>query len=98
MEQPHGFIQDSTLVCKLNNSIYGLKQAPRAWYTKMDSFLLLAGFTKCHSDLNVYILQQDYSHLLLVHYVDDLIITWSTTSIIDSVKDRFGSTSLFPWY
>eukprot|EP00253_Pinus_taeda_P013613 PITA_13613 len=31
MEQPHGFIQDSSLVCKLKKSLYGLKQAPRAW-------------------------------------------------------------------
>ena len=25
MEQPHGFIQDSTMVCRLKKSIYGLK-------------------------------------------------------------------------
>ena len=27
MEQPHGFIQDSSLVCRLKKSLYGLKQA-----------------------------------------------------------------------
>ena len=85
-EQPQGFIQDSTLVCKLKKSIYGLKQAPRAWYAKMHSFLLPTGFARFHSHLNVYILQRDDSHLLLVLYVDDLIIIGSTTSIIDSVK------------
>eukprot|EP00253_Pinus_taeda_P005569 PITA_05569 len=31
MEQPHGFIQDSSLVFRLKKSLYGLKQAPRAW-------------------------------------------------------------------
>ena len=86
MEQPQGFIQDSTLVCKLKKSIYGLKQAPITWYAKMDSFLLLARFTRCHSDSNVYTLHQDDSLLLLVLYVYDLIIIGSTTSIIDSVK------------
>ena len=56
MEQPPGYVQDSSLVCKLKKSLYGLKQAPRAWYAKMDSFLLASGFTQCHSDPNVYIL------------------------------------------
>eukprot|EP00253_Pinus_taeda_P022610 PITA_22610 len=30
MEQPHGFIQDSSLVCRLKKSLYDLKEAPRA--------------------------------------------------------------------
>jgi hypothetical protein len=40
MEQPQGFMQDSSLVCRLKKSLYGLKQAQRAWYAKMDSYLL----------------------------------------------------------
>ena len=55
MEQPLGYVQDnSSLVCLLKKSLYGLKQAPRAWYAKMDSFLLDIGFSRCHSDTNVY--------------------------------------------
>ena len=99
MEHPQGFIQDSTMVCRLKKSIYGLKQAPWAWYAKMDSFFLLVGFTRCHSDSNVYILRSDDAHLLLVLYVNDLIITGSTSFIIDSVKtslqDRFSMTDLY---
>lgn len=30
MEQPQGFVQDPSLVCRLRKSLYGLKQAPRA--------------------------------------------------------------------
>ena len=64
----------------------------------MDAFLLSVVFTRCHSDLNVYILHSDDAHLLLVLYVDDLIITGSTSFIIDSVKtslqDRFSMTDL----
>lgn len=56
MEQPQGFIQDTSLVCRLRKSLYGLKQAPRAWYAKMDSSLISTGFTSCHSNPNVYIL------------------------------------------
>jgi hypothetical protein len=37
MEQPSGFIQNSSLVCRVKKSLYGLKQTPRASYEKMDS-------------------------------------------------------------
>eukprot|EP00253_Pinus_taeda_P028940 PITA_28940 len=39
MEQPHGFIHDSSLVCRLKKSLYGLNQALRAWTN--DSLLIL---------------------------------------------------------
>jgi hypothetical protein len=54
MEQPQGYMQNSSLVCKLKKSLYGLKQAPRAWYAKMDSYLLSQNFVRCKSDSNVY--------------------------------------------
>ncbi|KAH9313288.1 hypothetical protein KI387_028323 [Taxus chinensis] len=91
MEQPLGYVHDPSLICKLKKSLYGLKQAPRAWYAKMDSFLLTSGFTRCHSDPNVYILWQDDSILILVLYVDDLLITENSSSIIDSVKTALAN-------
>ena len=55
MEQPPGYIQDNaSLVSLLKKSLYSFKQAPRAWYDKMDRFLLDTGFSRCHSDPNVY--------------------------------------------
>jgi hypothetical protein len=86
MEQPQGFMQDSSLVCQLKKSLYGLKQAPRAWYTKMDSYLLSQNFVCCKSDLNFYMLRMVDSLLLLVLYVDDLLITGCSTSTIAAVK------------
>jgi hypothetical protein len=100
MEQPQGFMQDSSLVCRLKKSLYGLKQAPRAWYAKMDSYLLSQNFVRCKSDPNVYMLRTTDSLLLLVLYVDDLLITSCLTSTIAGVKrilhDRFLMTDMGP--
>eukprot|EP00253_Pinus_taeda_P010878 PITA_10878 len=100
MEQPHVFIQDSSLVCILNKSLYGLKQAPRAWYAKMDSFHLSQKFERCKSDRNVYMLSTHESLLILVLYVDDLLITSSSTSAIAIINralhDRFLMTVMGP--
>ena len=41
MEQPQGFMQDSSLVCRLKKSLYGLRQAPREWYSKIYSYMFL---------------------------------------------------------
>jgi hypothetical protein len=93
MEQPQGFMQDSSLVCRLKKSLYDLKKAPRAWYAKMDSYLLSQNFVRCKSNPNVYILRTVDSLLLLVLYVNDLLITGCSTSAIAAVKrilhDRF---------
>jgi hypothetical protein len=100
MEQPQGFMQDSSLVCQLKNSLYGLKQAPRAWHDKMDSYLLSQNFLRCKSDPNVYMIKTTDSLLILVLYVDDLLIIECSTSMIVAVKrilhDRFFMTDMGP--
>ena len=82
MEQPQGYVQDSSLVWKLQSLLYGLKQAPRAWYEKMDSFLLASHFTRYHFDPTIYIQCHGADLLILVLYVDDLIITSSSSPMI----------------
>jgi hypothetical protein len=56
IEQPPGFeVHDrKTHVCKLKKAMYVLKQAPRAWYGRIDSFLMILGFTKSKFDPNLY--------------------------------------------
>jgi hypothetical protein len=102
MEQPQGFMQDSSLVCRLKKSLYGLKQTPRAWYAKMDSYLLSQNFVRCKSYPNVYMLRTTDSLLLIVLYVDDLLITGCSNSMstIAAVKrilhDRFLMMDMGP--
>jgi hypothetical protein len=100
MEQPQGFMQDSSLVCRLKKSLYGLKKAPRAWYAKMDSYMFSQNFVHCKSKPNVYMLRMVDSLLLLVLYVDDLLITGCSTSTIAAIKrilhDRFLMKNMGP--
>jgi hypothetical protein len=87
MEQPLGYVHnDSSLVCRLNKSLYGLKQVPRSWYAKMDNFLLDTGFSRCHSDPNVYTKKVGSHIIILVLYVDDLILTGSDPKLLNHVK------------
>jgi hypothetical protein len=87
MEQPPGYVQnDSILVFRLKKSLYGLKQAPRAWYAKMDNFLIATGFSRCHSDPNVYTKNVGSHLIILVLYVDDLILTGSDPKLLNHVK------------
>jgi hypothetical protein len=86
MEKPQGFMQDSSLVCRLKKYLDVLKQAPRAWYSKMDSYLLSCNFVRCKSDPNFYMIRTIDSLILLVLYVDDLLITSCSTSVIYAVE------------
>ena len=66
----------------------------------MDSYLLSQGFIRCKSDPNVYMLRSIDSLLIIVLYVDDLLITGSSISVISTVKttlhDRFSMTDMGP--
>ena len=46
MIHPGGYIEDSSLVCKLRKCLYELKQSPRAWCAKMDAFLMSHNFVR----------------------------------------------------
>jgi hypothetical protein len=87
MEQPPRYVQnDSSLVFHLNNSLYGLKQVPRAWYEKMDNFLIDIGFSRCHSDSNIYTRKVGSHLIILVLYVYDFILIGSDSKLLNHVK------------
>lgn len=100
MFQPPGFVDKTkpNYVCKLNRAIYGLKQAPRAWNARFVNFITTCGFSQSKSDtsLFVYINGPDIAYLLL--YVDDIIVTASSTilrdRIISDLKSEFPMTDL----
>jgi hypothetical protein len=99
MEQPPGYIQnESILVCHLKKSLYGLKKVPQSWYSKMDTFLVDTGFSRCHYDPNVYT-KKVGSHLIIFFlYVDDLILTSNDSKLLNHfktiLKKKFEMTDL----
>jgi hypothetical protein len=101
-QQPSRFVSASHLnsVCKLNKSLYGLKQAPRTWFLQFTAFLATLGFRGSKSDTSLFILCHGSSTIYLLMYVDGIILTASSTSIlhhlINKLKSEFSMSDLRP--
>jgi len=74
MEQPQGFVENSSLVCKLQKAIYGLKQAPKCWNRRFDTFITSQGFIRSESDNCLYIRGDKFVCTYLLLYVDDILL------------------------
>ena len=54
---------------------------------KIDTFFSQQGFVKSKSDLNLYVKADVKGHIALISlYVDDLIITGDTSTLIEEIK------------
>ncbi|CAL8999019.1 unnamed protein product [Prunus brigantina] len=93
MTQPPGFIDPDrpNYVCKLHKSLYGLKQAPRAWFHRISSFLVTAGFTQSIADPSLFIYRFGHNTIFLLLYVDDIVLTGSDNSLLQHFIDALGS-------
>ena len=87
MSQPQGYIhpQYPNHVCRLHKALYGLKQALRAWYSRLSEKLITLGFKHSNTDTSLFIFRCNAITIFILIYVDDIIITGSSTSVIDSV-------------
>ncbi|WVZ23444.1 hypothetical protein V8G54_001988 [Vigna mungo] len=79
-------------------ALYGLKQEPRAWYTELRVFLLYLGFVNSTADASLIIYQKLGSTLYLLVYVDDIIVTGSSSTelsnLISTLAARFSLKDL----
>jgi hypothetical protein len=100
--QPTGFTDPAhlDLVCRMHKSFYGLKQAPRAWYSPFATFLTTLRFLEAKSDTSLFIFHRDSDTVYLLLYVDDIILTASSTELlrhtISALQREFTMKDLGP--
>jgi len=82
---------DSSLVCKLNKALYGLTQAPRAWFERLMSTLLKLGFCPGKCDPSLFTLHANQHVTFILVYVDDIIITGSSKSLLQQLVQNLHS-------
>nr|KYP44456.1 Retrovirus-related Pol polyprotein from transposon TNT 1-94 [Cajanus cajan] len=101
VEQPKGYVQKGceNKVYKLYKALYGLKQAPRAWFNRIESYFMSAGFRKSNHEQTLFLKHTLDERVLIVSlYVDDLIYTSNDESLMsafkNSMKKEFDMTDL----
>ncbi|CAH9123451.1 unnamed protein product, partial [Cuscuta epithymum] len=93
MLQPPGFVDPNkpTHLCRLHKALYGLKQAPRAWYQELKHFLLQLGFVNSRADTSLFIYHHHNHLIYILVYVDDIVITGSSSDFIEALIRDLGS-------
>ncbi|CAM8920282.1 unnamed protein product [Rhodiola kirilowii] len=89
MKLPVGFYKKEKAagqVCKLIKSLYGLKQASRQWFAKFSEAITDFGFQRSQNDYSLFTMEKDGAFILLLVYVDDVIITGTSSTLISEVK------------
>ncbi|XP_026454383.1 uncharacterized protein LOC113355681 [Papaver somniferum] len=93
MKQPPGFVSEEFphKVFHLKKSLYGLKQAPMAWFQKFSSALISYGFLRTVSDFSMFVYHKGSDMMILLLYVDDIILTGSSTILLDHLVQYLSS-------
>jgi hypothetical protein len=88
VEQPDGYKipGQEKKVCRLIKSLYGLKQALKQWHEKFNTTLTFAGFIVNEANKCVYYRYGGGEGVILCLYVDDILISGTSTKVIDEIK------------
>ncbi|CAH9109373.1 unnamed protein product [Cuscuta epithymum] len=93
MHLPPGYTASTPgKVCRLLRSLYGLRQAPRCWFSKLTTALISYGFSQSHADYSLFTLKRGSHMLCVLVYVDDLLITGTSKSMICAFKTHLAKT------
>ncbi|GJY73913.1 ribonuclease H-like domain-containing protein [Tanacetum coccineum] len=80
-------------------SLYGLKQAPRAWFQQFSGYVIRAGFYHSKTDSSLFIFYNGPNTAYLLLYVDDIILTASSTSLLTCIISSLHAEICYdrPW-
>nr|GEZ41027.1 ribonuclease H-like domain-containing protein [Tanacetum cinerariifolium] len=98
MHLPSGFVDPRYPhhVCLLRKSLYGLKKAPRASFQQFAGYATRVGFYHSRCDSSLFILHEGSQVVYLLIHVDDIILTASSTyllqQVITSLHNEFDMT------
>lgn len=85
IEIPEGLHQDKNRVCRLRRPLYGIRQGPACWEKRLTEFLKTLHFKQSVHDPSVFILNQNNTITYVVCYVDDMILTSSSSDELANV-------------
>jgi hypothetical protein len=68
-----------------------LKQTPRAWYQRFAAYIATMGFIASVTDTFLFVLRSGHDMAYLLLYVDDIIITASSTPLLQRLLDWLHS-------
>ncbi|CAM9424101.1 unnamed protein product [Sphacelaria rigidula] len=81
---------------RLERVLYGLRQSPNVWNVTMDTELRKVGFSATASDSCVYTKGSHEGYVMLTLYVDDVLMTGPSKSILQQVQDALKSSFSIP--
>ncbi|XP_011070764.1 uncharacterized protein LOC105156352 [Sesamum indicum] len=101
MDPPEGLIGVPIgQVCKLQRSLYGLKQASRQWNLELTTQLLAFGFHQSSHEHCLFVKRSSSDFTVLLVYVDDILLTGSSSSALDFVNPIlivFSASKTLAW-
>lgn len=84
MQQPEGYDDGSSRVCRLKKGIYGLKQAPRNWNNKFKECITSYGLQQSESDPCIFVKNANTDDWIIMSlYVDDGLIACKRKETVD---------------
>jgi hypothetical protein len=86
IQHPPGHDPHDGTCLLLHKALSGLKQSPHEWHEHLRTALQSLGFTVCHADPALFVLEREGNLLYLLVHVDDMLLASSSLPMVTAVK------------